>query len=482
MNFAASANACQTVALADAVCVQRSDTDSTLVRVSQRELLLKGPVFNALLPLLDGTRAAHQLVASLSTRFEALAVWLAIELLKKHCLLRTAGQTLAGPLPDLKMQQIDVPAPYHFYCAKMVPPDPGVPPIHVGGFGETALEAMAKCRGEAVERWFGFLNKKTDRVTARKVDLEGRVFDPSELLNFSDRQFAMRESLNRSTGGLDVVPHPFDPDVAIDWSPAHNMGSGEKCWLPTALVYYSSQPVSGSEFGVADSNGCAAGPSFERACLSGLLELIERDACAIWWYNQIIPPTIDARAFGDDALDRLMDFVATGQRNVRLLDLTHDFEIPVVAAVSWNGSTFHRPKLGLGIAFDRKSAAVKAVGELVTQIVTTPEQSGDNSAKSAQPVPAHVLGRSPDWTEGGPSTIALTVPNLLKLLREKELTAVVVDQADNAGPVGSVRVVVPGLRSLAARFGPGRLFKASPSHTVDERAMITFGTISSTFM
>jgi len=41
------------------------------------------------------------------------------------------------------------------------------------------------------------------------------------------------------------------------------------------------------------SNGCAAGNTREEAILQGFLELVERDAAAIWWYGEIRRPAID---------------------------------------------------------------------------------------------------------------------------------------------------------------------------------------------
>ena len=487
MNIIVSANARQSVALADIVRVRRSDRDRTLVGVGLRDLVLTGPVFNDILPLLDGTRAPHEVVTSLSDRHETLDVWLAIELLRKHKLLRSADQSPVSPLGDLAMEKIDVPTPYHFYRGRVIHPNPEVSTIHVGGFGETEDEAMARCRGEATERWSGFLQDNVDSIRARKGDLEGPAYDPAELLNFSKNQFKARRHLNRTNCEFDFIPRPFDRDTAIDWSPARILSTNEKCWLPTALVYYASHPIAGSEFGVADLNGCAAGPNFEQACLSGLLELIERDACAIWWYNQIVPPTINTRAFCDDALTELINFASKGPRALRLLDLTHDFGIPIVAAVGWNGRTFSRPKLGLGIEFDQQSAVAKALGELVTQIVTSPAHENDGDVGIGPCPPDHVIGRK---AAGPPTRIpshfeamstGQRLVSVLEMLRDRNLTCIVLDQSCDEESTISVRVVVQGLRSLAARFGPGRLFDISESNVKDENGMIKFGTISKNF-
>jgi len=52
----------------------------------------------------------------------------------------------------------------------------------------------------------------------------------------------------------------------------------------------------------ADSNGCAAGNTLEEAIVQGFLELVERDAYAIWWYNRLQRPEVDLSQFNDSYL------------------------------------------------------------------------------------------------------------------------------------------------------------------------------------
>ena len=85
---------------------------------------------------------------------------------------------------------------------------------------------------------------------------------------------------------------------------------------------------------VADPSGNAAGNSLEEAVLHGLLELIERDALAIWWYNRIRRPAIALDAFDDPYIHRLAARYAARGRALWALDLTTDLGIPAVAAVS----------------------------------------------------------------------------------------------------------------------------------------------------
>jgi ribosomal protein S12 methylthiotransferase accessory factor len=122
---------------------------------------------------------------------------------------------------------------------------------------------------------------------------------------------------------------------------------------------------SGSRLCAAASTGCAAGPTFAHACLSGLLELVERDAAALWWVAgrpaRHVPLEVLAAGQVVGLLDRLRAS-ASGRRTF-LLDITSDVRIPVVAAVSVDGRN-RGFACGLGAAFRIQDAALAALLEL----------------------------------------------------------------------------------------------------------------------
>ena len=62
--------------------------------------------------------------------------------------------------------------------------------------------------------------------------------------------------------------------------------------------------------------------------LQGFMELVERDATAIWWYNRLNRPGVDLASFGLGYLTELAAHYDSLERDLWALDLTHDLGIP----------------------------------------------------------------------------------------------------------------------------------------------------------
>ena len=120
----------------------------------------------------------------------------------------------------------------------------------------------------------------------------------------------------------------------IDWTPVWSLTSRESRYLPTAFCYFNAPQPDGEPFCIGDSNGNAAGNTLEEAVLQGFLELVERDAVALWWYNRVQRPEVDLESFGDPYLDRVRVYLREQGRELWVIDLTSDLKIPVFAALS----------------------------------------------------------------------------------------------------------------------------------------------------
>ena len=70
-----------------------------------------------------------------------------------------------------------------------------------------------------------------------------------------------------------------------------------------------------------------------RGYFTGAFELVERDAVAIWWYNQIQRPLQMQRFWLIPLYQNKEEYKSAGW-NMWVLDLTHDLSIPVYAALA----------------------------------------------------------------------------------------------------------------------------------------------------
>lgn len=247
--------------------------------------------------------------------------------------------------------------------------------------------------------------------------------------------------------------------------------------LPTSMLYFGEEEAPDGL--CADSNGNAAGSSPEDALIQGFLELVERDAVALWWYNRTRQPGVDLDAFGEPYIERLREGYRTVRREVWALDLTSDFGIPVIAALSRRTD---KPAedivFGFGAHFDPRVALRRALTEmgqllpLVSEV--TPEGGGyritdpeplewwRHSTAANRPylradrnVPA--LGpRDRPYTPAGDLREDITA--ITELTRSRGMDLLVLDQSRPDLELPVVKVIVPGLRPFWPRFAPGRLY------------------------
>lgn len=187
----------------------------------------------------------------------------------------------------------------------------------VAGNGETIEDALTSCLGEAVER-ISQLEHKGDVYARMPVgDAAGRT--AGQILKLAAEII------------LGSVAH-HDP---VDWTAAVAT-TGNPTLIPTDWCLRRAQPGPLHRPGAALSTGCAAGPSFEEAAVRALLELVERDAAALWWVGGQRGRPIDLAGRGIPESLELMRRLRqdSDARTSWLLDITSNLEIPTIAALS----------------------------------------------------------------------------------------------------------------------------------------------------
>jgi bacteriocin biosynthesis cyclodehydratase domain-containing protein len=336
------------------------------------------------------------------------------------------------------------------------------------GSGETGEEARTNCLGEAVERYSAQYHGQKLH-SASLYHLGSTAIDPRALLLYSDQQHRNRAAWNAGQPEFHRIGVPFDPAAETSWAAANWFTSGDPVFVPAGFCYMGFvEPFCG-----ADSNGCAAAPSWEEAVLRGLLELIERDAVALWWYSRARRPLIKPSSWSH----RIVCVNASLQQRgygMHLLDLTTDCAIPVCLAVCSRGDG-GRVVLGSAAAAEPESAAWRAVLSAAGVLLGL-ELGGVLPQAKDQELLAHWLSSSTLDTDPYLAPLANTARDLNELPQlagdtSHEQLLHCVNQVESLGlrvavldltrpelRIPAARVMVPGLRHWWARFAPGRLY------------------------
>jgi ribosomal protein S12 methylthiotransferase accessory factor len=217
------------------------------------------------------------------------------------------------------------------------------------GKGRSAEQSRASALGEALERSVAQYRGDEPTVHASAEELSSaRVLSPPTLRPLSAHQL----------GAL----APWRADEAMHWIDVDSLTRHDVCKAPSTFCYANTPFAREEERCRFDSNGCAAGRTLEEALLQGLLEVIERDAVAIWWYNRIVAPSLPTSILGTgmlSAIQRSLDPTSDWW----LLDVTHDLETPVCVAVARRRSD-GQLRFGFGCHVEARLAAQRAATEL----------------------------------------------------------------------------------------------------------------------
>jgi oxazoline/thiazoline synthase len=354
-------------------------------------------------------------------------------------------------------------------------------------FGKGASDAQAKASGicEAIERHSGLYQGYELRIKSSLAQLSGKAIHPNECMLFSQRQYSNRKEINSKNSRFNLVPEPFDDEsLEMEWSPVWSLTNSKLKYLPTQYLYYRYVYPDGSKdprYCSACSNGSASGNNLEEAVLQGFFELVERDSVAIWWYNMLKTAAVDLVSFDDPYFIELSNTYSRLNRDLWVLDVTSDLGIPAFAAVSRRADQEEEHiLLGFGCHLDAGLAVKRALTEMnqcLASVLRLFAHTNDaisdfdgrevlNWWKTATCINQPYL--NPD--EKLPVKQFKDYPNLCsddllanilvceKVVEEKGMEMLVLDQTRPDIGVSVAKVIVPGLRHFWPRFAPGRLY------------------------
>jgi len=196
--------------------------------------------------------------------------------------------------------------------------------FRAGGSAPDRDQALAAALGEVAERYSAsWMPDDLPLATAR--ELGGRAGGPERFALFHPRQHARPAFPFRR----------FTKDTRVRWTCGVALPSNELAYLPAQLVYlrWRSPDDTGEDpIGYSTSNGTACRATFGEAVLSGLLELVERDAFMLTWYARISFPRLVWSSEPELAAFDARYFRPAGVR-YEAIDVSAFHDVPTVVGV-----------------------------------------------------------------------------------------------------------------------------------------------------
>ena len=238
---------------------------------------------------------------------------------------------------------------------KRVPVEPSTFPAGIGVAADEPTAQLAAL-AEAIERYSAYAWSDEQFIQAIPAHLKGEALALHKLPRCSDRE---------RTHPLCSWQSP-DPDTPIRWVQGISLITGRLTWLPAILVYLGMAPGPGEHFIVPNSTGCACHHDLTRAITAGLCEVIERDAVALVWLQQLRLPRIEF----DDVPDWLQPYLVQDPDSCferHFFDASTDLGVPTVYAIETSRTNRGVSTLvACATALDPSQAVAKTICDLLS--------------------------------------------------------------------------------------------------------------------
>jgi ribosomal protein S12 methylthiotransferase accessory factor YcaO len=207
----------------------------------------------------------------------------------------------------------------------------------------------------------------------------------------------------------------------------------------------------------ADSSGCAAGTSQQEALNRAVLELVERDALATWWYGRHWRQKLDLAAAIHN-YPRLVAACETRDRTTVMLDISTDIAVYCIASISWDSSG---KDVAIGASADTafEAAALSALTEMFQTESSLRLADSFNtqhaSLRNALSVESFPHIRGAEMNMSLPVAKVSVAP--IDTLKAAGLEAYFVDLTLESSPLSVVRAFVPGLGGMGPNISTRRI-------------------------
>ena len=223
------------------------------------------------------------------------------------------------------------------------------------GKGLTISNAILSAVGEAIERYAPSIPDYQRICFAPLSGLRGHVLNPRRFPLYSEADYR-REGFPYSR---------FDPDLVHPWVSGSWLGGGDSVWIPAVLAFLSLTLEPGQLICQGTSNGLAAHVDSDRAALSAILELVERDAFLTSW----LTASPGRRISLDDSLSPELRAILEGIEHLGASVELYSLETAacgtvVLCLALGDGSRYPGATLGLGCGLEPGVALQQAILEL----------------------------------------------------------------------------------------------------------------------
>lgn len=221
-----------------------------------------------------------------------------------------------------------------------------------GGSGLSWEQARTRAIGEAAERYCAAVYDEHTLLLDCFDNLKSFAINPTEFALFSDKQYQEK----------DFPFCPFTGQTRINWTWGYSVVRRAPVLVPAAFVFRPYWPVGGeTPIGLPPSTGLACGDSFGAAALSGLYEVVERDAIMIMWMNRLPAPRLPLSLY---SASLPADWLQNSDFHLSVHDITTDIGIPTRFCLAIDKRQ-ERPFVSCGAStrFRSEAALEKAIVE-----------------------------------------------------------------------------------------------------------------------
>ena len=273
--------------------------------------------------------------------------------------------------------------------------------------------------------------------------------------------------------------------LPLDWTMGHDLVTGEEVWTPAELVQANLRSRLAISTFVTSSNGLASGNNVFEAILSGLTELVERDAIAMFraeGNRETYDPAIDVdqlSAHFGEPFHSLREQIERADLRLFVFDCTNEVGVPTYKAFVHDLAVSRAGAFGgYGTSLDPSVALCRAVTEAMQSRGLVIAGSRDDQFGSGRdaalmhsnhheaPPPADkpLIIREDEST----GSIVEDVAVVTEKLRACGMNRVVVIRHTQPGdPVQVVRVIVPRLEGYRfEQYTPGPRARAAEARVL----------------